>query len=45
VDVHINRLRARLEAAGCDARIETLRGIGYRLVMGDHDAAHDAQHT
>jgi DNA-binding response OmpR family regulator len=45
VDVHVNRLRARLEAAGADARIETLRGVGYRLVPGDHDDAHDAQHS
>jgi DNA-binding response OmpR family regulator len=32
VDVHINRLRTRLEAVGADAEIETLRGVGYRLV-------------
>ena len=31
IDVHVNRLRARLEAAGADVRIETLRGVGYRL--------------
>jgi DNA-binding response OmpR family regulator len=30
IDVHIARLRAKL--ARCDARIETLRGSGYRLV-------------
>ena len=39
IDVHINRLRARLEAAGADARIETLRGVGYRLVADMHDGA------
>lgn len=30
IDVHIARLRGKL--ARCDARIETLRGVGYRLV-------------
>jgi DNA-binding response OmpR family regulator len=45
VDVHINRLRARLDAAGADARIETLRGVGYRLVADERDDTHDAQHT
>ncbi len=29
IDVHINRLRSRL--AECDAEIETVRGVGYRL--------------
>jgi DNA-binding response OmpR family regulator len=32
VDVHVNRLRQRLEAAAADVEIETLRGVGYRLV-------------
>jgi DNA-binding response OmpR family regulator len=32
IDVHIARLRAKLAAAGTDARIETRRGAGYRLV-------------
>jgi two-component system phosphate regulon response regulator PhoB len=31
VDVHIERLRAALKRAGCDAMIETVRGSGYRL--------------
>ena len=31
VDVHIRRLRAALEASGCDRLIETVRGTGYRL--------------
>jgi two-component system response regulator MprA len=31
VDVFIRRLRNKLEAAGCPPRIETVRGIGYRL--------------
>ena len=39
VDVHINRLRARLEAAGAAAYIETLRGVGYRLVPGEESIA------
>jgi DNA-binding response OmpR family regulator len=30
IDVHINRLRSRL--AGSDVEIETVRGVGYRLV-------------
>jgi DNA-binding response OmpR family regulator len=30
IDVHVARLRAKL--ARSDARIETVRGIGYRLV-------------
>jgi two-component system, OmpR family, phosphate regulon response regulator PhoB len=37
IDVHINRLRTRLEASGADTRIETLRGVGYRLVAADAD--------
>ena len=31
VDVHIQRLRAALEATGFDRLIETVRGTGYRL--------------
>ena len=31
VDVHIRRLRAVLEPAGCDHLIQTVRGSGYRL--------------
>ncbi|GAB4165220.1 MAG: phosphate regulon transcriptional regulator PhoB [Rhodocyclaceae bacterium] len=31
VDVHIRRLRAALEASGCDGLIQTVRGAGYRL--------------
>ncbi|MDX9707126.1 MAG: phosphate regulon transcriptional regulator PhoB [Azospira sp.] len=31
VDVHIRRLRAALEGTGEDARIETVRGAGYRF--------------
>jgi DNA-binding response OmpR family regulator len=32
VDVFIRRLRHKLEAAGCPPCIETVRGIGYRLL-------------
>jgi two-component system phosphate regulon response regulator PhoB len=32
VDVHIRRLRAVLEPFGADARIETVRGSGYRFL-------------
>jgi DNA-binding response OmpR family regulator len=42
VDVHVNRLRARLEAAGAETRIETLRGVGYRLVPGQADVTEGA---
>jgi len=34
VDVHILRLRKALEPSGHDARIETVRGSGYRFVAG-----------
>jgi two-component system, OmpR family, response regulator len=33
IDVHLTRLRAKL--AGSSARIETVRGVGYRLVAPD----------
>jgi DNA-binding response OmpR family regulator len=32
VEVHVARLRAKLK--GCAARIETVRGVGYRIVAG-----------
>jgi len=32
IDVHIGRLRTKLE--GAQARIETVRGIGYRMITG-----------
>jgi two-component system OmpR family response regulator len=31
VDSHIRRIRAKFEAAGCDAVIETVHGVGYKL--------------
>jgi DNA-binding response OmpR family regulator len=31
VDVHVSRLRERLERAGSDVAIETVRSVGYRL--------------
>lgn len=34
VDMHVSRLRERLEAAGAGIRIEAVRGVGYRL-QGD----------
>ncbi len=37
VDVHVNHLRRRL--AGTGVAIETLRGVGYRLVAGPPTAA------
>jgi len=30
IEVHIARIRAKI--AGCDAKIETVRGFGYRVV-------------
>jgi two-component system phosphate regulon response regulator PhoB len=33
VDMHVQRLRAALKEAGCDAMIETVRGSGYRLAQ------------
>ena len=32
VDVHVSNLRQKLEAAGADGPIGTVRGVGYRLV-------------
>ena len=32
VDVHVKRLRDSLAPAGCASMIETVRGVGYRLV-------------
>ena len=34
VDVHIRRLRQALEPSGCDGLIQTVRGSGYRFLMG-----------
>ena len=41
VDVHIRRLRAALEASGCDILIQTVRGSGYRFSPGARCAARD----
>jgi two-component system OmpR family response regulator/two-component system response regulator MprA len=30
IDVYVGYVRRKLEAAGCPARIETVRGVGYR---------------
>jgi DNA-binding response OmpR family regulator len=30
IEVHIARIRSKI--AGCDAKIETIRGFGYRVV-------------
>jgi two-component system phosphate regulon response regulator PhoB len=32
IDVHMRRLREGLSRIGCDAMLETVRGVGYRLV-------------
>lgn len=34
IEVHIHRLRRKLEAAGASCRIATLRGLGYMLTPG-----------
>jgi DNA-binding response OmpR family regulator len=33
IDVHVSRLRDRLEAAGAGLRVEGVRGVGYRLIV------------
>ena len=35
VDVHVSRLRDRLDAAAAGLDIEGVRGVGYRLVVSD----------
>lgn len=37
IDVHVRRLRACLAQAGAEPMIETVRGIGYRLLEGSPD--------
>lgn len=37
VDQHVANLRRKLEAAGAQGQLETVRGVGYRLVAGDLD--------
>jgi DNA-binding response OmpR family regulator len=34
VDVHVNNLRRKLDLPGAPAPIETVRGVGYRVVAG-----------
>jgi DNA-binding response OmpR family regulator len=38
VDVHVARLRVKLREFGARARLTTVRGAGYMLTLGDHDA-------
>ncbi|NNF59028.1 MAG: winged helix-turn-helix transcriptional regulator, partial [Rhodothermaceae bacterium] len=40
IDVYVGYVRRKLAAAGCAARIETVRGVGYRYVPAD-EAAED----
>ena len=35
LDVHIRRLRAKVEQIGSGVSLQTVRGIGYRLVISD----------
>jgi len=37
VDVHVRRLRQLLEPFGCDDRIQTVRGFGYRFALPARD--------
>jgi DNA-binding response OmpR family regulator len=37
VDQHVANLRRKLEAAGAQGQLETVRGVGYRLVARDLD--------
>jgi len=37
VDQHVANLRRKLEAAGAEGQLETVRGVGYRLVARDLD--------
>ena len=39
VDQHVANLRRKLEAAGAEGLLETVRGVGYRLVARDLDTA------
>lgn len=38
VDVHVARIRAKLQAAGCGVSLATLRGAGYMLTAGEGSA-------
>ena len=35
IDVYVGYVRRKLDAAGCAARIETIRGVGYRYRPAD----------
>ena len=37
VDVHIRRLRKLLEPQSCDRLVQTVRGVGYRFSIADHE--------
>ena len=39
VDVHVGNLRRKLKAAGLDGLIQTVRGVGFRLLGAVHDPA------
>jgi len=41
LDVHIRRLRAKLEAVGAGVELQTVRGVGYRLAPVTDDARTD----
>jgi len=35
LDVHVNRIRDKLDEYGCSCKIKTIRGLGYRLEVGE----------
>jgi two-component system alkaline phosphatase synthesis response regulator PhoP len=39
LDVHVRRLREKLDALDSNVYIETVRGVGYRLVVPEHDGS------
>ena len=44
IDVYVNYVRRKLEDAGCEAPITTVRGVGYRFEEGGFEEA-DAEQT
>lgn len=42
LDVHVRRLRAKLEEIGAEATLHTVRGVGYRLRIGESHSASKA---
>ncbi|MBB5018590.1 two-component system OmpR family response regulator [Chitinivorax tropicus] len=36
IDVHVSKLRAKIDQAGLPSLLQTVRGAGYRLALADH---------